>query len=116
MARIVIVNLFRKALEVENLSKSLLRHFHENQLDWMHACGGKGRCTSCKAIILNGGQNITGFTPAELKYKRLGLLAENERLSCQVRILGDIELAVPDEYKLPHLKYSNLDGTDSPRR
>jgi ferredoxin, 2Fe-2S len=110
MARIVIVNLFNKALDVENLSKSLLQHFHDNQLDWMHSCGGKGRCTSCKAIILKGTENIVRLTPAELKYKSLGLLAQNERLSCQVRILGDVELAAPPEFKLPHVTYSDLDG------
>ena len=110
MARIVIVNLFNKVLEPENLSKSLLQHFHDNQLDWMHACGGKGRCTSCKAIILKGAENIVRLTPAEIRYKDLGLLAENERLCCQARIIGDVELAAPEEYKLPHLKYSGMDG------
>jgi ferredoxin, 2Fe-2S len=110
MARIVIVNLFKKQIEVGNLSKSLLQHFHDNHLDWMHACGGKGRCTSCKAIILKGAENIVRLTPAEIRYKDLGLLADNERLCCQARITGDVELAAPEEYKLPHLQYSDLNG------
>jgi ferredoxin, 2Fe-2S len=107
MARIVIVNLFNKVLEVENLSKPLLKHFHDNQLDWMHSCGGKGRCTSCKAVVIKGAENIVRLTPAELSYKRQGLLAGNERLCCQARILGDVELAAPEEFKLPHVKYSD---------
>jgi len=110
MTRIVIANLFKKQLEVENLSKSLLQHFHENYVDWMHSCGGKGRCTSCKAIILKGAENIVRLTPAEIRYKDMGLLNDNERLCCQVRITGDVELAAPEEYKLPHMQYSDLDG------
>ena len=110
MARIVIANLFKKQIEVENLSKSLLQHFHDHRLDWMHSCGAKGRCTSCKAIILKGAENIVPLTPAELRYKSIRLLSDNERLCCQARITGDVELAAPEEYKLPHIQYSDLDG------
>jgi ferredoxin, 2Fe-2S len=107
MAVIVIRNLNGKIIETNLLSKPLLWIFQENDLDWMHACGGKGRCTTCKAIVLRGGENLIAKSPAEMKYETLGLLAANERLCCQAKLSGgEVELEVPEESKLPHLKYS----------
>ena len=110
MARIVIDNLFKKTLEINNQadlrSKSLLRHFQDNQLDWMHACGGKGRCTTCKVIILEGKEYFSPMTASELMYHQAGELQASERLSCQTKITGDVVIAVPDECKLPHIRYS----------
>jgi 2Fe-2S ferredoxin len=106
MPRIVISNWSRKTLEVKDPTKPLLQHFHDHHLDWMHACGGKGRCTTCKVIVLAGEENLPPLTPAEQKYYNLGELKTPERLSCQARIKGDIIIAVPEEFKLPHIKYS----------
>ena len=105
MARIMIGNWGGKSLEVSDLSKTLLRHLHDSGLDWMHSCGAKGRCTSCKAIVLQGDGHLSTPTPAEEKYRRMGALRNNERLACQVKISGDVVIAVPDENKLPHISY-----------
>ena len=107
MAVIVIKNLREKTLEVQDFSKTLLQHAQENALDWMYACGGKGRCTTCKVIVLQGAQNLEPKTLAELKYESQGLLMDHERLACQVRINGDVRIEIPDEGKLPHIKYSD---------
>jgi ferredoxin, 2Fe-2S len=104
MAIITIRNLFHRTIEV-NPQKSLLKHFHDNRLDWMHACGGKGRCTTCKVIIINGAENISPLTPAELRYQDMKALNAGERLSCQARPMGDITVLVPEEYMLPHISY-----------
>lgn len=104
-ARIVINNWAEKTLEVTNLSKKLLQHFQDHRLDWMHACGGKGRCTTCKAIIIEGQENFEALTASEHLYRRQGALKENERLTCQAKIKGDVVIAVPAEYKLPHIDY-----------
>lgn len=106
MARIVIANWAKKTLEVTDLSKSLLGHLQDNRLDWMHACGGKGRCTTCKAIIIEGSENLQPTTAAEQLYRSQFELADNERLCCQAKIRGDIVIAIPDENKLPHINYS----------
>jgi ferredoxin, 2Fe-2S len=104
MARIVIQNL-GKSLEAIDLSKTILQHVHDSHIDWMHACGGKGRCTTCKAIILEGEANLTPLTKAELHYKKQGLLNNRERLACQTRILGEVTVQIPEEGQLPHLIY-----------
>ena len=64
MARIVIRNL-GKYIEVKDFSKSILSHAQEVRIDWMHSCGGKGNCTTCKAIIIHGEENFNTLTPAE---------------------------------------------------
>lgn len=109
MPRIVILNLFGKTLEVppgDAATRSLLRHFHDHHLDWMHSCGEKGRCTTCKVLINEGVDNFQPLTAAELNYRKQGLLRNSERLSCQAKIMGDVVISVPDEYKLPHIQYS----------
>ena len=107
MAVIVIKNLEEKTLEVQDFSKTILQHVQENAIDWMHACGGKGRCTTCKVVVVAGSGNLESKTRAELQYERQGLLRDQERLACQVRTRGDITICVPEENKLPHLRYSD---------
>lgn len=107
MAVIVIKNLQEKALEVQDFSKTILRHAQENALDWMFACGGKGRCTTCKVKVVQGLENIEPKTPAELRFEGLGQLRKDERLACQAKITGDVIIRIPDEVKLPHVRYSD---------
>jgi 2Fe-2S ferredoxin len=106
MAIIMVRNLFNRSLPAADLSRTVLQHFHDHHLDWMHACGGKGRCTTCKLKVINGHENLSPLTEAEERYIQQGALLPGERLSCQVRIQGDIEIAVPQEGKLAHIKYS----------
>jgi ferredoxin, 2Fe-2S len=108
MAVIVIKNLKEKTLEVQDFSKTILQHVQENGIDWMHACGGKGRCTTCKVTVVAGSGNLESKTRAELQYEKQGLLSDHERLACQARMMGDIIICVPDENKLPHLQYSHF--------
>jgi 2Fe-2S ferredoxin len=106
MVKIVIENLGQKEIIVNDSAKPLLRVIQEAGIDWMTDCGGKGRCTTCRAIVIEGGENLTPNSPAELKYRSQGLLLPNERLMCQVRAKGDIVLRVPNDTRLPHMKYT----------
>ena len=107
MARIMIQNLFKKTIHATDCSKSLLKHFQENQIDWMHACGGKGRCTTCKVIVTEGETHFQPMTVHEKRYHQEGALNAHERLACQAKISGDVSVIVPNEYQLPHMKYSD---------
>ena len=104
---ITIENLFNKVLEVSDRSKSLLKHFQDHQTDWMHACGGKGRCTTCKVVVREGLEYFSPLSPAEQRYRIQGALSDSERLACQATISGDVTLAVPPECHLPHVLYGN---------
>lgn len=106
MIQVTIDNLSGKTIYTNSKSKKLLDILQENYVDWMHACGAKGRCTTCTAIVLNGMENLGVVTPAEEKYREKGRLAGDQRLSCQTIVNGDITVKVPELYKLPHLTYS----------
>ena len=106
MIQVTIDNLSGKTIYSNSKSKKLLDILHENYVDWMHACGGKGRCTTCTAIILDGESNIEPYTAAETKYHENKKLGPNERLSCQAIITGPVRVRVPELYKLPHQTYS----------
>jgi 2Fe-2S ferredoxin len=87
-------------------NKSLLKHIQDEYIDWMHACGGKGRCTTCRMHVLEGIENISALSAAELKFKHLGKLQNAERLACQCYALGDILAEVPLPCQLPHMVYT----------
>jgi ferredoxin, 2Fe-2S len=107
MVKITIENLGQKEVIGSDTRTSALKLLLENGVDWMHACGGKGRCTTCKMIVMHGMENLSQITPAELKYREMKQLATNERLACQTRPLGEVAIRVAHEYKLPHIDYSD---------
>lgn len=102
----MIENLFKRTLDAD-AGKTLLKHFQENAIDWMHACGGKGRCTTCKVIVKHGAENLGPLTSAEERYLRDGALGSGERLACQTKVNGDVTVVAPPEYHLPHMRYSD---------
>jgi len=107
MVKIVIENLAQKELPDVDQSKSILKVVQSHFIDWMHACGGKGRCTTCKMIVVEGMERLSRITPAEKKYRVLGQLAENERMACQTRALGSCRIRVPEENQMPHMDYTS---------
>ena len=56
--------------------------------------------------VIEGMDNISNHSDHELKYLQLQMLNDNERLACQCTLLGDVLVAVPEETKMPHMKYS----------
>jgi 2Fe-2S ferredoxin len=103
---LTIRNLGNKTIPIVDSTRPLLFQIQEEGLDWMHACGGKGRCTTCKVLILEGGRNLSDYTASELKYLQGGGLLKDERLACQAKPLGDVVIYVPASVQLPHLKYT----------
>jgi 2Fe-2S ferredoxin len=110
MVKIVIENLAQKVVSATDPGKSMLHHIHTAGVDWMHGCGAKGRCTTCKMIVLEGMINLSPPSAAEIRYRQAGQLAENERLACQTRTSGGVTIAVPEQSKLAHLTYSDTPG------
>jgi 2Fe-2S ferredoxin len=111
MPKVVINNLNRKEFDFEFSEKTLLAHFQQANQDVMFACGGKGRCTTCKMRVLSGAALLSGDSAAEIKYREQGRLLTNERLTCQCKLIlseteQTLELFVPKPSKLPHLVYS----------
>lgn len=107
MSRIVIQNLFNRTINSDVDDRKVIELIHENGIDWMHACGKKGRCTTCKIILLQGGENLLPMNDREMAFAAQGRLQPGERLACQAILLsGEIRVKVAEINKFPHIEYS----------
>jgi ferredoxin len=73
--------------------KKLVLVLEDAGVDILHRCGGNARCTTCRVEVLEGEPGDMG----ELERNRLALeaeLAENVRLSCQIRVHNDLKVRV----------------------
>ena len=73
--------------------KKLVLVIEDAGIDILHRCGGNARCTTCRVEILEGDPGEMG----ELERNRLAMeaeLAENVRLSCQIRVNSDLKVRV----------------------
>ena len=106
MALLTIENLPGAAVRVP-AGATLLAALQAAGHDWMHACGAKGRCTTCRLQVLAGLENLSPPTAAELRYRAAGRLLASERLTCQAHLLaGEVVARVPEATQLPHVQYS----------
>jgi 2Fe-2S ferredoxin len=106
MANFTVQNLANLRVNVSP-GQTVLRAIQATGTDWMHACGAKGRCTTCRMQVLSGMQNLSPETAAELKYREAGRLLPTERLTCQCTVLqGEVTVKVPKPVQLPHQKYT----------
>ena len=74
-------------------SKKLVLVIEDAGIDILHRCGGNARCTTCRVEVLEGDPGEI----RELERNRLAMeteLADNVRLSCQVRVKDDLKVRV----------------------
>lgn len=107
MPAIIIENLNSKTIHYEDKRENLLKILL-SKLDWMHACGAKGRCTTCRAQVIEGIENLMPLTTHEERFRKMNRLREDERLMCQTLLRGDqVKVRVPEACQLPHMHYSS---------
>jgi Na+-transporting NADH:ubiquinone oxidoreductase subunit F len=58
------------------------------------ACGGRGTCAYCKVRILEGGGPLV---PTEVPLLTEEEIAEDVRVSCQVKVRNDMAIRIPEE-------------------
>ena len=106
MPDLIVQNLNQRHITVEP-GQTLLKAVQAAGIDWMHACGAKGRCTTCRIIVLQGMERLGELSPAEQRYRSSHRLKDNERLTCQCILEGgNVTGKVPEQTKLPHQAYS----------
>ncbi|MBG8554242.1 2Fe-2S iron-sulfur cluster-binding protein [Hymenobacter guriensis] len=105
MPTLTVQNLPGATLEVP-AGATLLAAVQAAGYDWMHACGAKGRCTTCRIALTAGAEFLTPPTAPELRYQAAGRLLLQERLMCQTRLeTGSVSGRVPRATMLPHQQY-----------
>ena len=104
--KVVIKNLRMQEIPVADSEKTLIFFIAEAGQDWMQTCGQKGRCTTCSFDVLEGDENLSELSEAEMRYLAAGRLLPGQRLACQTRACGDLFIRVPQKNQLPHLQYS----------
>ena len=73
--------------------KKLVLAIEDSGIDILHRCGGNARCTTCRVELKDGDAGEMG----ELERNRLAMeaeLADNVRLSCQIRVKNDLKVRV----------------------
>jgi ferredoxin len=73
--------------------KKLVLVLEDAGIDILHRCGGNARCTTCRVEVLEGNPGEM----RELERNRLAMeteLADNIRLSCQIRVSDDLKVRV----------------------
>jgi len=83
----------KKELEVEG-GKPLLTALREKKIFIPSACGGRGTCGVCKLRVTEGAGPVL---PTETPFMTKEELAQDVRLSCQVKIRRDLRIIIPDD-------------------
>lgn len=83
---------FDREIEEDDLDLSLLEISLKNGIPHVHACGGNGRCSTCRVLIL---ESTVGLEPRNAIERRLAEqkgFEPNIRLACQARTRGDVAI------------------------
>lgn len=73
--------------------KKLVLAIEDNGIDILHRCGGNARCTTCRIELIAGEASEKTDDEIAVLSTKEGL-SDNTRLSCQIRIHGDLEVKV----------------------
>lgn len=80
--------------------QDVLNALLEGGVEWMHACGGFCNCTTCRIKIEEGEDNISPMEEDEKntlkRFQGEDVLEGPFRLSCQVKVYGDIKISEPE--------------------
>ena len=87
------INRGRRRLEVAG-GDALLATLMREGIFIPSACGGRGTCAYCKLKVLEGGGIVT---PTEQPLLSPDQITDNVRISCQVKVRGDMAVLIPEE-------------------
>lgn len=73
--------------------RKLVLCLEDNGVDILHRCGGNARCTTCRVDILEGDAGEMGEAEQAILAAK-GDSGEKTRLSCQIRVSGDLHVQV----------------------
>ncbi len=71
-------------------NQTVLETSQEAGVEHTALCGGRGRCTTCRVIVEEGGENLGPPSAAELRSLKAVDAAPGTRLACQMRPTGPV--------------------------
>lgn len=90
-----------KTVEAED-GQDVLSALLDSGIEWMHACGGFCNCTTCRIRVEEGEENLSEMEEDEKntlrRFQGEEALDGPFRLSCQVRVYGNIKISEPEWY------------------
>ena len=87
------INNGKKVITI-NGGDSLLSSLASQDIFVPSACGGRGSCGACKCKVTS---DVGAHLPTETPYMSKEEIAENIRLSCQIKIKADIDIMIPED-------------------
>ena len=81
-----------RTVEVHDPDLTLLEIAREAGIPHASACGGNGRCSTCRVVILEHPENCEPRNAVEARLARAKGFEDNIRLACQTCITGDVKL------------------------
>ena len=81
-----------KTVEVTDPDLTLLEIAREAGIPHASACGGNGRCSTCRVVILEHPEHCEPRNAVEAKLARAKGFEDNIRLACQTCITGSVKL------------------------
>ena len=86
------INNGKKELTVKGGSP-LLHLLSSEKIFLPSACGGRGSCGACKCKVTS---DVGPHLPTEIPYLEKDEIAQNIRLSCQIKVKKDISIEIPE--------------------
>lgn len=96
-----------------NKDQTLLDASLQAGIPHFHACGGKGKCTTCRIMVLEGEENLSPLNKKEAKLSDSIKMRSSIRLACQTRVLREpvvIDRIIKDEAEIT--QYIQLNKKD----
>jgi ferredoxin, 2Fe-2S len=81
----------RAPIEVP-VGANLMRALQNADIPVASSCDGDGVCVKCRMQILDGAKNLSPENDLEQHLRDMHNIPKNERVSCQVEVLGDIKI------------------------
>ena len=81
---------------------SILDAALEHGVALYHTCGGNCSCSTCRVVVLKGGENLSAIEPPEAEILDSFDLQPPYRLGCQAQVMdGEAEVEIPSRSKEP---------------
>lgn len=74
---------------------NLMKSLRENGRPVASSCGGQGICTKCLLSVIKGNEFLSKPNQNEIDLKDIQQFPKGMRMSCQVRVEGDVTVDAP---------------------